>query len=135
MNIAILAGFVVDNPIIKTFKQKFRVAEFKIIIPREEKAKYTAGANIFVCCKAFDDWADFAFSYLNRGVLVAITGVVEWNSTQNCNYIKVVQMEALTKKQIAIENFDEFIEKYSSTTYAAKKVAKKKHEEEEKNGL
>lgn len=98
MNNVTLMGRLTGDPDVRHNGEK-TVARYTLAVDRRGKDK---GAD-FIRCVAFDNGADFADRYLNKGTKIAVTGLIHTDSYTNRDGQKVYTTEVVVREHYFCE--------------------------------
>ena len=145
MNSSNLVGLLINKPKINENKEFSCFSKFQLLVKSPNK-KYTPREWVKINCMAYGNEAKYIFRNCTRGTLVSVEGFLsdmidertviskkESVTTQvTINYLVVTRVEAITTRKIVIEEWDDFINRYSSTSIKYE-LDKKKREEKKKS--
>lgn len=140
MNLSIIIGNCTNKPVIKKSKNGNIYTEIIVVyITQHEKGAKKNYLRVF----AYGDECNYIYRYCSRGTLLLIQGqLVSQNKVNDIgdiikfdNYVIASRVECLNKRQIEIDNFQDFIQPYSQAIIkqklkSAKQVFKVKEEEQ-----
>lgn len=129
MNCSNLVGFVTRTPKINETKEKNYFSKFQLLV-KSPNTKFTAREWVKVNCMAYGNEALYLFRNCVRGTLISVEGfladmvdertIVSRQETitkqVTINYLVVTKIEAITTRKIVLEDWDAFINRYSSAS-------------------
>lgn len=141
MNCSNLVGFLLRKPEINRNKDNIDFSKFQLLV-KSPNVKYTKSEWVKINCMAYGNEARYIFRNCVRGTLLSAEGFIadtiderkivsrkETTTKQvTINYLVITKIEAITKRNIVVENWNDFIERYSSTTIKSELDKKKKEE-------
>lgn len=93
MNNVALIGRLTNDPDVRKTPEGKTIARYTLAVDRRGKDK---GAD-FIRCVAFDNGADFADRYLNKGTKIAVSGSIHTDSYTNRENQKVYTTEVIVR--------------------------------------
>ena len=141
MNQVSLIGYIEKKPLLSITKKGMPYSDFRLILEDLSSSNDKAIENsVIINCRAINDNANWIFRNCLRGTLVEITGhigcmKIKDRSNVVVNFVSVDEIKALIKRELVLEDFETYIEKYNQASIkeATKKALKKAKEKEEEN--
>lgn len=104
MNLVILIGRLVRDPVINESKSGSKVAKYSLAVERRMKRDSGAPTADFINCTAFGQSADFAEKFLVKGVKIAVTGRIQTGSYMSKDGNKVYTVDVIVDNQEFVES-------------------------------
>ena len=99
MNVVILIGRLVRDPVINEAKSGSKIAKYTLAVERRMKRDSGAPTADFINCTAFGQSADFAEKFLAKGVKIAVTGRIQTGSYTSKDGNKVYTVDVIIDNQ------------------------------------
>lgn len=104
MNLVILIGRLVRDPVINESKSGSKVAKYSLAVERRMRRDNGAPTADFINCTAFGQSADFAEKFLVKGVKIAVTGRIQTGSYTSKDGNKVYTVDVIVDNQEFVES-------------------------------